>query len=163
MKPIKRLFISQPMSGLSDETILETRKKAVEYISSVYPDNEIVVIDSFKPQGETEYNAVSAVNLLGQALSNMAGAEIIYFVPGWKESRGCQIENEVARRWLEEVGVELIEDGMEKVDIELTTDELERLKKAANDEGMSIHKYIGLKLKQAIADGSLEKMTKELK
>jgi hypothetical protein len=163
MKPIKTLFISQPMNGLTNEEILETRKKATEYISSIYPDNEIVLIGSYKPQPTTDYNSVSAVNLLGNAISLMSGANIIYFVPGWQKSKGCQIENEVARRWLEETGVELIEDGMEKVDVELTPEQLETLKSEADKAGMSVHKFINLKLQQAMTDGTLEKIAEEIK
>ena len=157
MKPIKKLFISQPMSGLTNEEILATRQKATEFISNKYPDNEICVLPSYKEQPDNTYNAVSAVNLLGNAISLMANANIIYFVPGWQKSRGCQIENEVARRWLEDTGVELIEDGMEKVDIELTAEQLEILKSEANKAGMSVHKFIGLKLQQAMTDGTFEK------
>ena len=143
------------MNGITNESILETRKKAAEYISSIYPDNEIVVIDSYNPQENTNYNAVSAVNLLGQALSKMAGADLIYFVPGWKDSKGCQVENEVARRWLEKTGVELIEDGMEKLDLEMTQEQIDALEKAANKEGMSIHKFIELKLKETLNNETL--------
>lgn len=163
MKQIKTLFISQPMNGLTNEEVLKTRKKATEYISSIYPDNNIVVIDSYKQQENTDYNAISAVNLLGNAISMMASANIIYFAPGWQKSKGCQIENEVARRWLEETGVELIEDGMEKIDVELTTEQLDTLKNAADKAGMSLYKYIGIKLQQSMTDGTFEKVAKEIK
>ena len=158
MKQIKTLFISQPMSGLTNEQILDVRQKATDYISSKYPDYEICVLPSYKQQPDETYNAVSAVNLLGNAISLMAGANIIYFVPGWQKSKGCQIENEVARRWLEETGVELIEDGMEKVDVELTPEQLETLKSEADKAGMSVHKFINLKLQQAMTDGTFEKI-----
>ena len=163
MKPIKKLFISQPMNGITNESILETRRKAAEYISSIYPDNEIVVIDSYYPQENPNYNAVSAVNLLGQALSKMASADLIYFVPGWKDSKGCQVENEVARRWLEKTGVELIEDGMEKIDLELTQEQIDALEKAANKAGMSVHKYVSMKLEESMKDGTLERVAEEIK
>jgi hypothetical protein len=163
MKPIKTLFISQPMSGLTNEQILDVRQKATDYISSKYPDYEICVLPSYKQQPDETYNAVSAVNLLGNAISLMAGANIIYFVPGWQKSKGCQIENEVARRWLEETGVELIEDGMEKVDIELSDDELNVLKAAANKMGVSLNKYVEIKLQQSMQDGTFEKVAEEIK
>ena len=102
MKPIKYLFISQPMSGLTNDEILDVRQKATQFISDKYPDNEILVLPSYKEQPDNTYNATSAVNLLGNAISLMAKANVIYFVPGWQKSKGCQIENEVARRWLEE-------------------------------------------------------------
>lgn len=162
MKPIKRVFISQPMSGLSNDEILSARRKATDYITSIYPNNEIVVIDSYQPQENTEYNAISAVNLLGQALSKMASAEIIYFAPGWKESKGCQVENEVARRWLEPTGVKLIEDDMVEVNIELTDEELAKLKEKAFKAGLSINKYVSLKLQDAMQSGVVDKIAKEL-
>lgn len=163
MKPIKYLFISQPMSGLTNDEILKVRQEATDFISNKYPDNEICVLPSYKEQPDNTYNATSAVNLLGNAISLMARANIIYFVPGWQKSKGCQIENEVARRWLEETGVELIENGMEKVDIELPEEDLEALKKAADNAGMSIHKYVGMRLKQSMEDGTLEKLAEEIK
>ena len=163
MKPIKYLFISQPMSGLTNDEILNVRQKATQFISDKYPDNEILVLPSYKEQPDNTYNATSAVDLLGNAISLMARANVIYFVPGWKKSKGCQIENEVARRWLEETGVELIEDGMEKVDVELTPEQLETLKSEADKAGMSVHKFINLKLQQAMTDGTLEKVAEEIK
>ena len=163
MKPIKTLFISQPMSGLTNEEILNVRQKATQFISDKYPDNEILVLPSYKEQPDNTYNATSAVDLLGNAISLMSKANIIYFVPGWKKSKGCQIENEVARRWLEETGVELIEDGMETVDVELTHEQLETLKSEADKAGMSVHKFINLKLQQAMTDGTLEKVAEEIK
>ena len=163
MKPIKYLFISQPMSGLMNEEILNVRQKATEFISDKYPDYTISVLPSYKEQPDNTYNATSAVNLLGNAISLMARANVIYFVPGWQKSKGCQIENEVARRWLEETGVELIEDGMEKVDVELTTEQLDTLKSEADKAGMSVQKFINLKLQQAMTDGTLEKIAEEIK
>lgn len=158
---IKKLFISQPMSNIPEDEILNTRKEAKEYIEGLYPDYEIQLIDSFQQTGNTNYNACSAVNMLGSAISKMADANVIYFAPGWKKSKGCQIENEIARRWLEETGVELIEDGMEKVELNLTDEELKILKSKADEAGVSVHKYIGMKLADAIKDGTLERIAQE--
>ena len=163
MKPIKYLFISQPMSALTNEDILAVRQQATQFISDTYPQNDVLVLPSYKEQPDNTYNAASAVDLLGNAISLMARANVIYFVPGWQKSRGCQIENEVARRWLEETGVELIEDGMEKVDVELTTEQLDSLKSEADKAGMSVNKFINLKLQQAMTDGTLEKVAEEIK
>lgn len=159
----RTLFISQPMNGLSHEEIIRTRNEATKYIENQYTDDNIIVIPSYKEQQNTEYNAVSAVNLLGNAISLMGSADIIYFAPGWRESKGCQIENEVARRWLEPTGVELIEAGMESIDIELSDDELNTLKAAANKMGVSLNKYVEIKLVQSMQDGTLEKVAEEIK
>ena len=160
----RTLFISQPMSGLSHEEIMKVRNEATQYIESKYPDDNIIVLPSYQNvEPNVTYNAISAVNLLGNAISMMGGANIVYFVPGWQKSKCCQIENEVARRWLEETGVELIEDGMEKVDVELTPEQLETLKSEADKAGMSVHKFINLKLQQAMTDGTFEKIAEEIK
>ena len=156
----KKLFISQPMSNIPEDKILKQRKEAKEYIETIYPDYTIEVIDSFQQTGNTNYNAASAVNMLGSAISKMADADIIYFAPGWKESKGCQVENEIARRWLEDTGVELIEDGMEKVELSLTQAEWDMLKEKANEEGVSIQKFINMKLAQAVENGTLEEILK---
>ena len=163
VKQTKNLFISQPMRGLTNEEIMNVRQKATKFISDKYPDYTISVLPSYKEQPDNTYNATSAVNLLGNAISLMARANVIYFVPGWQKSRGCQIENEIARRWLEETGVELIEDGMEKVNVELTTEQLDTLKSEADKAGMSVQKFINLKLQQAMTDGTLEKIAEEIK
>lgn len=90
---MKRLFISQPMKGLTDKEILETResirKRAEEKIGE-----PIELIDSFfedfKPVGNIP------VVYLGKSISLLATADIAYFGKGWDEARGCKIEHEVA-------------------------------------------------------------------
>lgn len=160
----RTLFISQPMSGLTHEEIMKTRTEATQYIESKYPNDNIIVLPSYQiVEPNVTYNAMSAVNLLGNAISMMGGANIVYFVPGWRDSKGCQIENEVARRWLEPTGVELIEAGMESIDIELSDDELNALKAAANKMGVSLNKYVEIKLQQSMQDGTFEKVAEEIK
>ena len=158
----RTLFISQPMSGLTHEEIMKVRNEATQYIESKYPDDNIIVLPSYQiVEQNATYNAISAVNLLGNAISMMGGANIVYFVPGWRDSKGCQIENEVARRWLEPTGVELIEAGMESINIELSEDELNALKTSANKMGVSFNKYIEIKLQQSMQDGTIEKIIEE--
>jgi hypothetical protein len=111
----KSLFISQPMSGLTTEEILHNRQEAIKFVQKKFPEYNIVAIDSFKPapdQGEQNFNKKTAVAMLGEALTKLALADIVYFIPGWKESKGCQIENEVVHKWLEESDVIIIEDGV---------------------------------------------------
>ena len=157
----KSLFISQPMSGLTEEEILRNRQEAIKFIQDKYPEYNIVAIDSFKPapdQGEKNFNQKTAVAMLGEALTKLALADIVYFIPGWKKSKGCQIENEVARRWLEDTGVIIIEDGMEEINVEVDEEDLIALKNAADEAGLSLHKYVGLKLQDALQNGVADKI-----
>ena len=100
---MKKLFISQPMRGLTDEEILKTREEIcikaektigepVELIQSFFED--------FKPIGNIP------VAYLGKSISLLAEADVAYFGDGWKDARGCKIEHEVAVQY----GIDRIED-----------------------------------------------------
>lgn len=100
---MKKLFISQPMRGLSDEEILKTREEIrikaekmigepVEVVQSFFKD--------FKPIGNIP------VAYLGKSISLLATADFAYFGEGWREARGCKIEHEVAVQY----GIDRIED-----------------------------------------------------
>jgi hypothetical protein len=100
---MKKLFISQPMRGLTDEEILKKREEIrlkaektigepVELIDSFFED--------FKPTGNIP------VAYLGKSISLMAEADVAYFGEGWKEARGCKIEHEVAVQY----NIDRIED-----------------------------------------------------
>ena len=99
---MKKLFISQPMRGKSDEEILAERQKAIEAAEKVIGE-PVEVIDSF-----FEKAPVNAKPLwfLGKSLELLAGADIAYFAKGWQDARGCKIENTCAI----EYGIPVIED-----------------------------------------------------
>ena len=89
---MKKLFISQPMRGKSDEEILAERQKAIEMAEKVIGE-PIEVIDSF-----FEKAPVNAKPLwfLGKSLELLADADVAYFAPGWEDARGCKIEHACA-------------------------------------------------------------------
>lgn len=102
----KKLFISQPMRGKSNEEILATRKKAIEVMTELCGCDNIEVIDSFFEDAPTD---AKPLWYLGESLKLLAEADIAYFCKGWKEARGCRIEHACAETYqiysLEEIGV----------------------------------------------------------
>jgi hypothetical protein len=100
---MKKLFISQPMAGLTDKEILkkreEIRLKAEEKIGE-----PVEVIQSFFEDFEPIGNI--PVAYLGKSISLLAEADVAYFGEGWREARGCKIEHEVAVQY----GIDIIED-----------------------------------------------------
>ena len=90
---MKKLFISQPMRGLTDEEILKTREE-IRIKAEKTIGEPIELIDSFfedfKPIGNIP------VAYLGKSISLLATADVAYFGEGWKDARGCKIEHEVA-------------------------------------------------------------------
>lgn len=89
-----KIFISQPMRGLDDETIKARREKAIAYLKETYPGCE--VIDSFF---EGESTPDNPLQLLGKSISMLHGVDAIYMLDGWWNGNGCCIEHECAIRY----------------------------------------------------------------
>ena len=89
---MKKLFISQPMRGKSDEKIREERTKAIKCAEKLIGE-PVEIIDSF-----FEKAPVGAKPLwyLGESLKLLAEADVAYFADGWNEARGCKIEHTCA-------------------------------------------------------------------
>lgn len=92
---MKKLFISQPMKGKSDEDILAERKKAIKSAEEKIGE-PVEVIDSFFQ--EAPVNA-KPLWFLGKSLELLAGADIAYFAKGWQDARGCRIEHTCAAEY----------------------------------------------------------------
>lgn len=100
---MKKLFISQPMRGKTDEEILKVREKAVASAER-FLGEKVEVIDSFF-QNMPEVKNKPLV-FLGKSLQLMAEADVVYFAKDWDNYRGCRIENTCAV----EYGIDVIED-----------------------------------------------------
>lgn len=103
---MKKLFISQPMRGKTDEEILAERKKAIESAKRNLGE-PVEVIDSFFQNAPADARPLW---FLGKSLELLSTADIAYFAKGWEDARGCRIENQCAI----EYGIEVIEDYTEK-------------------------------------------------
>lgn len=89
---MKKLFISQPMRDKSDEDILAERKKAITEAENTVGE-PVEVIDSFFQDAPHD---ASPLWFIGKSLELLSIADVAYFVPGWKEARGCKIEHQCA-------------------------------------------------------------------
>lgn len=101
---MKKLFISQPMRGKTDEEILAVRAQAIQSAERVLGE-EVEVIDSFI-KGAPAPAAARPLWCLGESLKLLSGADVAYFAEGWENARGCKIEHECAI----EYGILTIED-----------------------------------------------------
>ncbi len=89
---MKKVFISQPMSGLSSLQIKDDRARVIKGLyDKGYKPDEITIIDTY-----IEENAPDSVNsglwYLGKSLVLLADADIVIFAKGWRNARGCQVE-----------------------------------------------------------------------
>ena len=97
---MKKLFISQPMKGKTNEEILAVREKAIESAERNLGE-KVEVIDSFFKDAPVDTNPMW---YLGKSIELMATADVVYFAKDWEKYRGCRIENTCAI----EYGIELV-------------------------------------------------------
>lgn len=100
---MKKLFISQPMNGKTEQEILREREKAIESAEKQIGE-PVEVIDSFFRDEPSVGNR--PLWFLAKSLELLCTADIAYFVPGWENARGCRIENQCAI----EYGIDTIEN-----------------------------------------------------
>ena len=100
---MKRIFISQPMNGKTDDEIKLERQKIVDACVREC-GNDIEIIDSFF---EGSPHDVKPAWFLGKSIELLSTADAVYFADGWNNARGCRIEHQVAVDY----GIKIINDG----------------------------------------------------
>lgn len=86
---MKRLFISQPMKGKTDEEILKEREAAIAKAKEICGE-DVEVIDSFFQNAPADARPLW---FIGKSLELLSTADVAYFAPGWMHARGCKIEH----------------------------------------------------------------------
>lgn len=91
---MKKVYVIQPMKGLTDEEIKAERAKAKAY-AETYLGEEAELIESFF-EGEEG----TPVGMLGRSISMMGDADLVVIMPyRWSENRGCSCEEHVVGRY----------------------------------------------------------------
>lgn len=90
-----KVFISQPMKDKSESEILIARDEAITKIKQMFPDDEVVIIDSYFINYSPKEGNVP-LKYLAKSIELLADADVVYFCPGWEKARGCVIEYECA-------------------------------------------------------------------
>ena len=104
---MKKAMISQPMAGLTDEQIVQTRNRAIEFLESQGYEivNTLFTDEWYSKEKMTERGVVQIpLCFLAKSLENMSLCHAAYFAKGWENARGCKIEHEVAVKY----GVQII-------------------------------------------------------
>ena len=99
---MKKLFISQPMRGKSNDEIRQTRNEAIVIAHNITND-DIEVIDSFFEDAPID---AKPLWFLGKSIELLANADYVYFAEGWNNARGCIVEHYCAK----EYGLTIIKD-----------------------------------------------------
>lgn len=98
---MKKLFISQPMRGKTNEEIEAVRAAAIKSAKEFLKE-DVEVIDSFFKDAPVD---AKPLWFLGKSLELLSTADVAYFAKGWEDMRGCRIEHTCAV----EYGIDVIE------------------------------------------------------
>jgi len=88
-----KVFISQPMNGLSEETIRANRESVVKMLEEMGYE----VLDSVFDFEDVEGVKNKGLFYLSESLKLIATeADCVFFMKGWKNARGCNLEHDCA-------------------------------------------------------------------
>ena len=93
----KKVMISQPMKGKTNEQIKQEREQLVKELT----DAGYEVLDTVFENAPTDEDV--AIYMLSQSIRFLGRADIVVFMKGWEHARGCKIEHEVAVNYGKEI------------------------------------------------------------
>jgi hypothetical protein len=99
---MKKIMISQPMNGLTDEQITETRNRFLQFaknenfqVVNTFFTNQLYIKSDMESSGVINH----PLCYLSKSLEKMSLCNVVYFAKGWENARGCKIEHEVALQY----------------------------------------------------------------
>lgn len=95
-----KIFISMGMKSKSTEQVKQEMAKVFDAIKTKLPDAEHIdsVIDDADKEIAIKGDSVG-IWYLGKSLQLLAEADVVFFVKGYEDFRGCRIEREVAKAY----------------------------------------------------------------
>ena len=103
----RKVMISQPMAGKTDDEIVQTRDRALMHLEELgYSTVNTLFTDEWYSKESMEARGVVQIPLcfLAKSLENMSLCHAAYFCKGWEQARGCRIEHEAAKAY----GLEIV-------------------------------------------------------
>lgn len=94
---MKKLFVSVPMKGRTEEEIKASIQK-MKKIAEIYYGEELELIDSYIEDNPPKNNN-EAVWYLGESLKKLAQADVFIGICESYDWSGCQIERETAEKY----------------------------------------------------------------
>ena len=95
---MKRIFISQPISGKNELQIQMDREAAEEFLSGLF-GAEAEVLNPLSDLVEFVAPTKSPLVRLADDIRDLSAADLVYFCAGWKKDRACKIAHEAATKY----------------------------------------------------------------
>ena len=97
-----KVMISQPMANKTEQEITETRERAKNILETLgYEFINTCFTDEWYSPENMKKRGVENIPLcfLAKSLENMSKCHVAYFCKGWKETRGCRCEHDIAQAY----------------------------------------------------------------
>jgi hypothetical protein len=94
---MKKLFVSVPMKGRTEEEIKASIQK-MKKIAEIYEGEELELIDSYIEDNPPK-DSKEAVWYLGESLKKLAQADVFIGIDEAYDWNGCYIERDTAQRY----------------------------------------------------------------
>ena len=94
---MKKLFVSVPMKGRTEEEIRKSIDK-MKKIAEIFEGEELELIDSYIEHNPPQ-DCKQAVWYLGESLKKLSEADVFIGIHDSWDWNGCEIENDVAIRY----------------------------------------------------------------
>ena len=94
---MKKLFVSAPMKGRTEEEIKASIQK-MKKIAEIYEGEELELIDSYIEDNPPK-DSKEAVWYLGESLKKLAQADVFIGIDEAYDWNGCYIERDTAQRY----------------------------------------------------------------
>ena len=99
---MKKAMISQPLNGKTDEEITRTRETAIKTLESMGYEviNTLFRSEWYSREALKERGVIHIpLCFLAKSIEQMCTVDVVYFVKGWENARGCRIEHETAKAY----------------------------------------------------------------
>jgi Asp-tRNA(Asn)/Glu-tRNA(Gln) amidotransferase A subunit family amidase len=83
-----KVIISQPMKGNTEEQVRAERSETVKQLES----RGFEVVDTVFPNFTNQGNI--PLKYLAKSIEAIADVDLVVFMPGWENARGCRIEHQ---------------------------------------------------------------------
>lgn len=116
----KKVFLSLPMSGKTNNDIMDQMKEMKEQFTKDYPDIDAEFVDNFIQDLSYGSYKNPAVVFLAEAIRKLADCDYIYLGKGFENARGCLVEDYISAHY----GIERIfQEESERTILELKEEE----------------------------------------
>lgn len=139
----KKAMISQPMNGLTDGEIEETRNKAIRHLDRLgYKVVNTLFKDNWYNNSSMKDRGVVNIPVyyLARSLESMSYCDAVYFCDGWEDARGCRIEHETAEAY----GLDIIYEEDEEEPEAPITDEQKTFLEGMNHTEIVLDAYFDM-------------------